>query len=267
MSHGNPPYKQGSGKFTSLAYKLLDIAQKVIHTIPSVRRFAIKSESAHIRRDDNANRTKRPETASRCDWLGRDGGQNRDRRNPGHDEAKDRQDPQRDCGSQGARGIHDTGEKDGSCQKGSCRKVDVMADVFDVAQYILNKHGGMTAMKLQKLAYYSQAWHIAWTDKTLFPNRIEAWKDGPVCPDLWKLHTPEFHIESLAKGDAEALSKREEKTIGKVLKFYGKKSPQWLSDLTHQESPWRNARRGIPDGGRSNTEITQRSMGEYYSSL
>ena len=39
MSHENPPYKQGSGKFTSLAYKLLDIAQKVIHTIPSVRRL------------------------------------------------------------------------------------------------------------------------------------------------------------------------------------------------------------------------------------
>lgn len=32
-----------------------------------------------------------------------------------------------------------------------------MANVFDVAAYILEKEGEMTTMKLQKLCYYAQA--------------------------------------------------------------------------------------------------------------
>jgi len=46
-----------------------------------------------------------------------------------------------------------------------------MATVFDTAAFILREQGAMTAMKLQKLVYYSQAWHIAWTDDVLFHNR------------------------------------------------------------------------------------------------
>ena len=37
--------------------------------------------------------------------------------------------------------------------------------VFDVANYILNKQGSMSAMKLQKLVYYSQAWSLVWDDE------------------------------------------------------------------------------------------------------
>jgi uncharacterized phage-associated protein len=142
-----------------------------------------------------------------------------------------------------------------------------MATVFDVAAFILREHGPMTAMKLQKLVYYSQAWHIAWTDKPLFRHHIEAWRDGPVCPALWKEHVNAFRISKVERGDANALDPREKATVRKVLKFYGSRSPQWLSDLTHSEDPWQDARRGTPPGERSNAEITQASMARYYSSL
>ena len=36
---------------------------------------------------------------------------------------------------------------------------------IDVADYILQEHGAMSAMKLQKLVYYAQAWHLVWEDK------------------------------------------------------------------------------------------------------
>jgi uncharacterized phage-associated protein len=55
-----------------------------------------------------------------------------------------------------------------------------MAKVSDVAEYILEKVGETTAMKLQKLVYYSQAWHLAWTEQPLFKDKIEAWCNGPV---------------------------------------------------------------------------------------
>lgn len=142
-----------------------------------------------------------------------------------------------------------------------------MADVFDVAQFILKKQGEMTAMKLQKLIYYSQAWHTVWADKALFRNKIEAWKDGPVCPALWKEHASAFRVSKLTKGDADSLTTREKKTVKQVLDFYGKRSAQWLSDLSHSEDPWIDARKGVRPGAPSNNEISTRAMNEYYSSL
>ncbi len=62
-----------------------------------------------------------------------------------------------------------------------------MATALDVAAFILNKRGPMTAMKLQKLVYYSKAWHLVWEDKLLFTEPIEAWANGPVVPELYKL--------------------------------------------------------------------------------
>lgn len=142
-----------------------------------------------------------------------------------------------------------------------------MASVFDVAQYILERKGEMTAMKLQKLVYYSQAWHIAWTDNTLFPERIEAWADGPVAPDLWQKHRGLFRVSQVNGGSSASLTDAERDTIDRVIKFYGDKSSQWLSDLTHEEAPWRAARNGLPDRVPSNTQITPEMMGDYYSSL
>jgi len=46
-----------------------------------------------------------------------------------------------------------------------------MAAAHDVAAYVLSKKSPMTAMKLQKLLYYSQAWSLVWNDKPLFKAR------------------------------------------------------------------------------------------------
>lgn len=52
-----------------------------------------------------------------------------------------------------------------------------------------------------------------------------------------------------------------------VLSFYGDKSPQWLSDLTHKEMPWQKAREGLLPNMRGSSVITLESMAEYYESL
>ena len=70
-----------------------------------------------------------------------------------------------------------------------------MASVLNVAQYVLNKVGDMTTLKLQKLVYYCQAWSLAWDGKPLFDEEFEAWANGPVCPELFKKHKGKFVIE------------------------------------------------------------------------
>ncbi len=141
-----------------------------------------------------------------------------------------------------------------------------MASVHDVAAYILKRQGPMTAMKLQKLVYYSQAWGLVWDEEPLFPEAIEAWANGPVVFELYDKHRGIFRVSEW-DGNPTALNKSQRETIDSVLRFYGRMSSQQLSNLTHQEAPWRNARRGLGPGDRGSREITHAAMAEYYSSL
>lgn len=139
---------------------------------------------------------------------------------------------------------------------------------IDVADYILQQRGSMSAMKLQKLMYYAQAWHLVWEDKELFNERIEAWANGPVVPDLYEKHRGSFSLaEGFFKGAPTNLTDSQKDVIDRVLEFYGDKDAQWLSDLTHMEDPWKSARRGLVDGERGGGEISTASMVEYYSSI
>ena len=142
-----------------------------------------------------------------------------------------------------------------------------MATVHDVAAYIVQKHGPMSAMKLQKIVYYSQAWSLVWDDRPLFPNRIEAWVNGPVAPDLYDKHRGQFSVSEWKYGNPDALDKDARETVDKVLEFYGPHNAQWLSDLSHAEEPWLLARVGLKDNEMGDHEITHASMSEYYSSL
>ena len=142
-----------------------------------------------------------------------------------------------------------------------------MPSVFDVAAYILQQKGPMTTLKLQKLVYYSQAWSIVWDDDSLFPEEIQAWVNGPVVPVLYAEHEREFRVSILNQGDPSALNSIQKETVDKVLEDYGDKSPQWLSDLTHMEDPWKNARKGLKWNEPGTSRITEKSLAEYYSAL
>lgn len=142
-----------------------------------------------------------------------------------------------------------------------------MASCHDVAAFVLGKMGDMTTMKLQKLVYYCQAWSLVWEEKPLFPEKIEAWANGPVVPVLYEAHRGMFRIDKWPLGNPANLAPEEIGTIEAVLKFYGEKSSQWLSDLTHSEAPWLDARAGLAPGERGTKEITLAAIYEYYSSL
>lgn len=138
--------------------------------------------------------------------------------------------------------------------------------VFDVAAYILGKKKSLPVMKLQKLVYYSQAWSLVWDECPVFENRIEAWINGPVVPDLYGLHRGRYQVSRLPKGSKKRLSKDQRETVDAVLKAYGKLSSWQLVQLTHREDPWKNARTGLGPRQRGSQEITLDAMAEYYGS-
>lgn len=137
-----------------------------------------------------------------------------------------------------------------------------MPNVRDVAQKILELHGPMTVMKLQKLVYYCQAWSVVWDDDVLFPERIEAWKNGPVVRDLWRATQGSFRVNEIPQSDSSTLNDDQIETVELVLDYYGDKDAQWLSDLTHMEAPWHDAYLTA-----QNTEITPMALMEYYTAI
>lgn len=144
----------------------------------------------------------------------------------------------------------------------------MMANVFDVAQYILEKEGEMTAMKLQKLVYYSQVWTLVWDEEPLFIDEIQAWSNGAVVPALFRVHRRMFKVgKNTFDGNIKNLSQGQKDNIDKVLGHYGDYSAQQLSDINHQEAPWVNARGDLHPMDISNSKITHGDILEYHSGI
>ena len=145
----------------------------------------------------------------------------------------------------------------------------MMGTVFDVARYILEHTGAISTWKLQKLCYYAQAWSLAWTGSPLFNEDFEAWRNGPVCPELFHRHKGMFKADASIVSDANvnALTDDERDTIDTVLRDYGDMEPHELRAQSHVEAPWKDARGGIDSMASCNTVITKDAMGEYYGSL
>lgn len=143
-----------------------------------------------------------------------------------------------------------------------------MANVFDVAKYILSKTGSISTFKLQKLVYYCQAWSLVWDEAPLYKERIEAWANGPVVPTLYDQHRHMFMVsESDISGNVDAISEDAKETIDMVVRDYGQFSGGQLCEMVHQERPWLEARGSVPLGERCSNPIDLFSMKDYYSGL
>lgn len=118
-----------------------------------------------------------------------------------------------------------------------------MATVHDVAAYILAKTEPMSAIKLQKLCYFSYGYHLAWEGRPLFAQRFQAWANGPVCPELHAAHRGRSELkEGDLPGDPAALEDGERESVDLVLENLAELGPHELSELTHRQGPWLRAR-------------------------
>lgn len=126
-----------------------------------------------------------------------------------------------------------------------------------------------TPLKLQKLAYYCQAWSLAWEEKPLFDDEFEAWANGPVNHDLFNKHKGVYTLgdDFLSEYSGFEFDEKDKETIAAVLSFYDDKDPFYLSELTHKERPWRDARGNTPLGAPSNAVISKESMQDYYTGI
>jgi uncharacterized phage-associated protein len=140
-----------------------------------------------------------------------------------------------------------------------------MTSIIDVAAYILQRCGSMTTMKLQKLAFYSQAESLAHSGRPLFPEDFQAWRGGPVSVELYVRHRGMFLIREGALTGTKELTDQEKRLIDSVCSSLAGLTGNQLSSRTHGEDPWREARAGLPQTASCTTKITKDSIRDYYS--
>jgi uncharacterized phage-associated protein len=125
-----------------------------------------------------------------------------------------------------------------------------VASARDVARYFLaiqDEEAGelITNLKLQKLVYYGQGFHLAVYGRPLFDARIKAWAHGPVVPSLW--HDYKHYGSSPIKPeplDKSRLTVEQRKLLDEVYLAYGQFSAWRLREMTHHEPPWQKAFEG-----------------------
>ncbi len=139
-----------------------------------------------------------------------------------------------------------------------------MATVFDVAAFILREHGPMTTFKLQKLVYYAQGWSLGLRGVAVFPEPIQAWRNGPASPALFDSHRRSHTVSSLPRGNADALDPETAAFLGHVLALHAARSPEQLVEDTHSEDPWLRARLGLSERAHGHREITQDALREFF---
>lgn len=142
-----------------------------------------------------------------------------------------------------------------------------MYSADDIAKYFLTlgdpKVGDLISnLKLQKLCYYAQGFHLALFDKKLFPERIEAWTHGPVVRDLYRQYKKfgDGPIPMPDRFDISIYDKKTQELLNEVYTVYGQYSAWKLRNMTHEEPPWREAKE-------SGTSISPSSMKEYFKTL
>ena len=103
----------------------------------------------------------------------------------------------------------------------------------------------MSNMKLQKMLYYQQGFHLAYFDEPLFEEDIEAWMYGPVVPCVYDAYQSYGSNGIEPNGVSVSLEKEEEALFSEVCRVYGAYSAIGLMNMTHKEKPWKSTPTGM----------------------
>ncbi|HEX2296276.1 MAG TPA: type II toxin-antitoxin system antitoxin SocA domain-containing protein [Actinomycetota bacterium] len=136
----------------------------------------------------------------------------------------------------------------------------------DVAAAIIEMDPGVDQMKLQKLLYYAQGWHLAWYGEPLFADVVEAWAFGPAVGDVYTAYKDcrDEPIATPSGGDPEKLGARERRALEAVVAAYAPLTGPQLAALTHREGPWVAAREGYEHGQRSRRAMSRDLIRRYF---
>jgi len=126
---------------------------------------------------------------------------------------------------------------------------------LDISSFFIKK--GVSPLKLQKLLYYSQLWFFVKNNKRLFNDRIQAWIYGPMVYDVWA-NFKFMKRSSIIPSNRAVNLDVDDITVNHlndIWRSYGHLTGSDLVDLTHNDLPWKNSRKGLLSDQPSDKEV------------
>lgn len=151
-------------------------------------------------------------------------------------------------------------------------------NINDICDYIIlsakaDEDTPLSNLKLQKVLYYIQAWHLAFYEEPFFDGKFQAWVHGPVNREIYdRFKSSKYLFSEIRSKDVlnklciNTISSDDKDHINNVLEVYLPYSGVQLESMTHNESPWLKARKGISRLEYCENEISEDDMKAFYKS-
>lgn len=120
---------------------------------------------------------------------------------------------------------------------------------------------GITNLKLQKVLYFAQAYYLAKLGKPIFGEKLEAWKYGPVVPEVYHKLKCNGSKPIILEEDKSTLAEEDKEILKKVWNTFGGYSANRLVDIVHAHTPWKEANASM------DKVISHKAIKDYYSPL
>ncbi len=149
----------------------------------------------------------------------------------------------------------------------------VSPKMLRVISYIFKKLREVTPLMLQKLLYFTQGVSYALNGRPIFPENCQAWVHGPVYPEVYdmfkdfKYNPIEDARFAIFDGIDNELDENERKVLDLVMNTFGEYGGRALERITHNEKPWKEARKGYDDSIPSNEIIPMKNIEAYYTAM
>lgn len=135
-----------------------------------------------------------------------------------------------------------------------------MMRAIDIAQYVVSNYPAIGRVRIQQLLYYAQGWSLAWRQKPLFEDEIEAWDIGPVIPEIYRWLELQKEPTRVTPQRQQTLGKNESLIIEAIVSAYAGLPGDELLERIRNEMPWQRARGDVPEGEPSSTPISHEDL-------
>lgn len=139
--------------------------------------------------------------------------------------------------------------------------------------YIFEQMQEVTPLVLQKMLYYVQGIYMVLFDMPLFSEKCYAWQHGPVYEKVYflfkdfKYNPIDDNRFVLFNGKSDKLTENEKMVIDLVIKTFGRYSGKVLESITHNEKPWKDARKGYDSTEHSRVLIKEESIRLFFKEI
>lgn len=125
----------------------------------------------------------------------------------------------------------------------------------------------LTPLKLQKMMFYADAWHLALYDREITGERFKAWVHGPVLISQYHRFKDFRWMPITAEIKKPEISPDLKSHLDEIVEIFGSETAVALERMTHKETPWIEARGDLPDDEPCDNYISKQTTAEYYRDL